>query len=189
MKRAFLPVLMIIPFFLSACGDAGALEDAFLESRERLAAAEKITLEAEVTAELYDSTFECSLKCSRENGEYTVEVLKPENISGIRAKMSEEESLLEYDGLILALPDPSPGSASPLEALPLLTQALIKGHLSSIWRESEGEQSLAAAQLYISESDYAQIWMDTEKFIPRNMELVSGGRAVVKCKIVSFTEE
>ena len=43
--------------------------------------------------------------------------------------------------------------------------------------------------MYISDSDYAAVWFDRENFIPKHMELVSGGRAVVKCDIESFTEE
>ena len=189
MKRAILPVLMMISLFMCSCGDAAAMEKDFLKEREELGAAEKISLTAEVTAELYDSVFECTLRCSLEAGEYTVEVLKPDIISGIRAKIAAGETELEYEGLILALPDPSLGSASPLEALPVLMEALIGGHLRSIWSESEEGQELAVAEVYVSDTEQAHIWMDTENFIPRNMELVSGGRAVVKYKITEFSED
>ena len=189
MRRAILPVLMIIALIMCACGDEAALEKAFLGAREDMAQAERVSFTAEVVAELSDNVFECSLECSREGKESLVEVLKPEEIAGIRARLAEGEREMEFDGLILALPDSDPESVSPLEAMPMLMDAWLDGHLRSVWRESEDGQELAVAEVYVSETEYAIIWMDTENFIPINMELVSGGRTVVKCKIVSFTEE
>ena len=187
MKRV-LPVLMIMAIFLSACGESAALENALGEARERWAQSERVSFTAEVIAEMEQSRFDCSLSVSRCGEETTVEVLAPENLAGIKARLADGETELEYDGLILAVGN-GVGETSPLGAMPLLSDALLDGHVRSLWRESEGERGLAAAEIYVSETDYALVWFEEENFTPVHMELVSGGKAVVKCKIVSFTEE
>lgn len=188
MKRVF-PVLMIIALLLAGCGEAAALEKGLAEAREAWAQAESIGFTAEVTAELSDSVFDCSLAVTRSGEETAVEVLAPENIAGIKARLKAGETEIEYDGVILAVGDAALGEISPLAAMPMLMDALLQGHARSIWTESQGEEAFAVAELYVSETEYALLWLQRENFAPRHMELVSEGRAVVKCEIISFTEE
>lgn len=189
MKRAILPVLMITALFLGGCGGTAALEKGFEEACARRVEAGCVAFTAEVTAELTDSVFECTLACSRSGEETTVEVLAPENISGIKAHVKAGETEIEYEGVILAVADPEKGEISPLEAMPMLMDALTRGHARSIWKESDGERELAAAEVFLTDTEYALLWLEGENFTPVNMELVSGSRAVVKCKISSFSEE
>lgn len=189
MKRAILSVLMTAVLLLGGCGETAALQEGFEASVQRRAGAGTVAFTADVTAELTDSVFECSLSCSRSGGETVVEVLAPEELSGIKARIKQGKTELEYDSLILAIEDAQAGETSPLEAMPMLMDALTQGYARSIWSESEGERELAVAEVFLTDTDYALLWMEGESFTPCNMELVSGGRAVVKCKITSFTEE
>ena len=139
MKRVVLPVLMILSLLLAGCGEAAALEKAFEDAREGWCAAEKLSFTARVTTELADSVFECTLAVEKSAEETTVEILSPENISGIKVRVKDGESELHYEGLILAIADPNAGETSPMEALPLLTEALLEGYLRGIWAEKEGD--------------------------------------------------
>lgn len=187
MKRVF-PVLMIIALLLAGCGESEKLKEGLEEARENWAAAQSISFTAAVTAELSGSVFECTLRCSRSGEETVVEVLAPEIIAGISARIGSEGAELEYDGLILALGDAVKGEVSPVNAMPTVLSALLEGHVTGIWRESEGEKALIAAECYVSDSEYVKLWLD-ENWIPVYSELVSGGKAVVKCTIEEFTEE
>lgn len=187
MKRV-LPVLMIIALLLAGCGDSEKLEDELEKARESWSAAECLSLTAAVTAELSGSVFECTLRCSRSGEETVVEVIAPELIAGISARIDADGSELEYDGLILTLGDAMKGEVSPVTAMPTILNALLEGHVTGIWCESEGEKELIAAECYVSDTEYVKLWFD-ESFVPLCSELVSGGRAVVKCTIQEFTKD
>lgn len=98
MRRVIAPVLMIIALLLGGCGESERLEKQLAEAREGWCAAESISVTADVTAELGDSTFKCRLLCTHSSDETVVEVLSPENIAGIRARLKDGETKLEYDG-------------------------------------------------------------------------------------------
>lgn len=189
MRRVVIPVLMMIGLLFCGCGEGEKLEKGLEQARVNWAEAESVTITADVTAELTESSFSCNLLCTRSGEETMVEVLSPENIAGIKARLSEDAAEIEYDGLILAVGDAGKGEISPLRALPMLLDALLTGHVRSIWAETEETGQLAAAEIFISETEYARIWFDRENFAPLHAELVSDGRAVVKCEIKSFTEE
>ncbi len=188
-RRLTASILLIISLLLSGCGEAQRLEAAFEKARENWQAAESLCFTAEVTAELYDSVFSCTLLCTHKGGETVVEILSPENISGIRARVKEGEAQLEFDGVILAIGDPLKGEVSPLSTIPLIMSALLEGHVTLLWSEAEDEQVLTVAEIYVDEDSSLRLWFDRENFTLTHGELVSGGRAVVKCKISDFTEE
>lgn len=188
-KRLLASLLMIISLLFCGCGEAQRLEAAFEKARENWQEAKSLSFTAEVTAELYDSVFSCTLLCTYSDGETVVEILSPENIAGIKARLKDGEAQLEYDGLILAIGDPMRGESSPLGAMPLIISALLEGHVTLLWDETQGESRMAAAEIYVDENSSLRLWFDRENFTLLHGELVSGGRAVVKCKISDFTGE
>ena len=189
MRQVIVPVLMIISLLLGGCRENDKLQRELDGAREEWAAANSLSFTASVTAELSDSVFECVLECTKSEETLVVEIKSPENIAGIRARLSEGKTELEYDGLILAVGDPMKGEISPLSAMPIIMQALTEGHAMRIWPERDGEQEMLCAEVYVSESDCAKLWFDRENCNFVHAELVSDGRAVVKCEIVSFTKE
>lgn len=188
-KRTVALILLIISLFLGGCGETKRLEKEFEEARERWRQAESLSFKAEVTAELYDSVFCCTLLCTRKGEETVVEILAPENIAGIKARLRDGETVLEYDGLILAVGDKGKGEISPLAAMPMILSALTEGYVDLLWNEKEEETPLAAVEIYVDENSSLRLWFERENFTLLQGELVSGGRAVVKCKISDFTEE
>lgn len=188
MRRVIVPALMIIALILGGCG-SGGLEKDFEEARKQLAEAEKLSFTADVTAELSGSVFECRLLCTRSKGETLVEVIAPENISGIKARLGEGEAHIEYEGIILAIGDPTKGECSPISAVAAIMSALVEAPLSLIWKEKAQERELIAGEFYVSETESARLWFSKENYSLVHAELVSEGQAVVKCRIEEFTKE
>ncbi len=189
MKRIIVPVLMITLLLLSGCAKNAALEKSFEDERIKWSGAQSLSFTADVVTELGDSRFECSLHCTRDSEGILLEVIKPENISGIRARLNEGKAQLEYEGIILAVEDSSIGETSPVAAVAMLMKALINSPCTQLWTETDMEQELVVAELYISEEEYARLWFLKENFTLIHAELVSEGCSVVKCKISSFTKE
>ncbi|MBQ8264081.1 MAG: hypothetical protein IJY96_04800 [Oscillospiraceae bacterium] len=186
MKR-LLSVLLMTALVLSGCGESVKLRENFEEARGRWCGAEEISFAADMEADLGDSIFSCGVLCTVCGGETVIELTSPENIAGIRARLGDGETRLEYDGLILALGDAGQDGSSPLGAAAVFAESLLEGHLTGIWTEEEG--SLAAADFYVSETEYARLWFERENFVPVHAELVQEGQVVVKCSITNFTKE
>ncbi len=189
MRRVIVPALMIIALLLGGCGESDKLREELDEARAEWNSEETVSFTANVTAELSGSSFQCTLLCTHSAEETVVEILSPEIIAGIKARLKDGETEIEYDGIILAVGDPMKGEISPLSAMPMIMEALLSGHVTGLWTESEGDTEMVAAEVYISENEYAKLWFDTENYTLIHAELVSGAKAVVKCEIVSFTKE
>ena len=189
MKRLVVPALMILALLLGGCGKGGGLEKSFEEERIKWSQAKELSFTADIVAELADSSFECTLQCSRDGEGILLEVLKPENISGVKARLNENRAQIEYEGIILAVENESIGETSPVTAAAMIMKALTKSPLTQIWTEKAQERELIVSELYISEREYARLWFLKENFSLVHAELVSDGRAVVKCDIESFTKE
>jgi len=186
-RRVIAPVLMIAALLLSGCSGEKAFERERQEARSRWQESESLSFKAEVCAELNEGVFECSLRCTFSSGETVIEILSPESIAGIKARIGEGETRLEYDGIILALGDPMLGESSPLAAMPTIMNSLLKGHVNYMWSETEDDLPLAVWEVYVDESSSMNLWFERENYTLMHAELVSGGRAVVKCKITDFS--
>ncbi len=188
MKRFVVPALMIMALLLGGCSKGG-LEKSFEEERIKWTQAKALSFTAEIVAELGDSSFECTLQCSREEEKIVLEVLQPENIAGIKAILNEDSAQIEYEGIILAVEDASMGEISPVSAAAKMMKALTQSTLTQIWTEKAQERELIVAELYISEREYVRLWFLKENFSLIHAELVSDGQCVVKCDVESFTKE
>ena len=188
-RRALIPVLMIISLLFCSCGEKDTLEKSLREARERWEEGESLRFTAEICAELSKEVFTCKLECTHENGETVIEIIEPQNIAGIKARMREGETTLEYDGLILAIENPMMGEASPLGAMGIFMDALRSGFVTQMWMERENECPIAVYELYVDDNTSAKLWFWEENFALMNAELVRDGRSVVKCKVIDFTEE
>lgn len=185
MRRMCLSVLMII-LLLTGCGESGELEQKIDALRRTLDGAGKLSFTAEVTADLGESQFTCTLRCTAAAEETVLTVTEPEIIAGVTARLGGGETKLEYDGVELAV-GATEGGFTPVGAVPVLLEAVRSGHVTQCWREKAGEEELLAARTYIDESSYALLWFREESMEPVYGELVTGDRAVIQCAISEFT--
>lgn len=186
MRRWLLPALMIT-LLLTGCG--GSKPERKLEDmRKTLAAAQEVTLTAEVTALLRDEEFSCTLACTAAPECVTVEVLAPETIAGIRATVGADGTRIEYEDVALGLGGWAP-DAAPVTALPLLLTALRTGSTLRAWTEWEEERTLFVREYYVTDDTTLCVWFDAKTSLPVHAEFSgsSGGRTLLRCEITDFT--
>ena len=188
MKRALRSALMIT-LLLAGCGGEAALEKQLEARRDEYAAAETLSFTAEITADLGNEVFPCTLACTATAEETRVEVLEPSIVSGVTACLRAGETELRYDGLQLSFGAADAGPGSPMAFAPLLTEALRSGHIVRTWREREtdGEPALAAAEIYVDDARQLTVWYASDTLIPQAALLASDGVEAVRCTLRDFT--
>ena len=184
MRRWLLGALMIT-LLLTGCGSA-APERKLDELQKTLHAAQELSVTADVTANLGEERFSCTLRCVSTPEQTSVEVLSPETVAGIRAVVGAEGTKLEYDGLSLGVGGWEP-DASPVTALPLLLRAMRSGSTLRSWTEWEGERTLFVREAFVSDDTSAAVWFDAQTLQPVHAELTRGGETALRCEITEFT--
>ena len=185
MRRYLLPALMI-SLLLSGCGSAG-VQRKIAEQNQRFAAAEALSFTADVTANLGAEVFDCTLACAFAGEAVTVEVLAPESVAGIRARVEDGSVALEYEGLSLGVGTAGLDDITPVGAGPLLIQALRSGFLQRCWTERDGDRALLVAQVYDSDLAALTLRYDGETLTPLHWEVSQDGAVVLRCEIRDFT--
>ncbi len=184
MRRWLLPALMI-PLLLAGCGRSAA-ERKVDEMRAALRASVEIAVTADVTANLGDERFSCTLECRTDAEKTTVEIIAPESVAGIRAVVSGDGTKIEYAGLSLGVGGWRPGSA-PVTALPLLLTALKSGSTLRTWTEWEGERTVFVRELYVTDDTTLCVWIDAATTLPIHAEYSQGGETLLRCEIKDFS--
>ena len=112
----------------------------------------------------------------------TITVLSPASISGVSARVEQGGTALEYDGLILDTGDLDAFGLSPMSALPLMVEALCRGHADAFW-EDEG---LAYVELLYDDHTTVQVAFD-EAMVPCRCEWICDGTVAVSCEIQNWS--
>ena len=178
MKKSLLPLLLCVCLLLSGCGGR-AEETRFARFSEFLSARDTLSFTAELRAEYEDKTLRFTLAYQKDAEGQTVQVLKPERIAGIRARLGAGSGTLEYEGLILDTGPLDPYGLTPMNALPKLVEALCTGHLDSHWSE-EGHPVF---RLILDDQLSVSVWFEPESMTPLYAELQSGDKVCVFCGI------
>ena len=177
MKKLRLCLPLVLCLLLSACGQNPA-EARFLAFSEELREAERLDFTARLTCEYPELTADFTLRYAmRPDGE-TVTVVEPAAIAGVRAHTGEGSRELLYDSLVLDLGEPD-GSLSPASALPMLVEALRRGHPDAYWQEDGGD----AVRLILDDQLSADVRFSGDAGLPVHAQLISGDRVCVRCEI------
>ena len=179
MRRRIMAALMtaLMLFPLTACG-GDAARSAFEELRaSREGGTAELT--AEVTAWGRDATLSCA---SDETGS-EIETLAPELISGVRARIENENASLEYEGLILDAGEAAEG-LSPVTALPKLCEAIRTAYVELAW--TEGGETVVSL---VPEDETAITLRLDETGRPISAEFTSreDGRCLITLRISEFS--
>lgn len=131
--KKLLPLLLIVSLLLGGCGNK--YEARYAEFSETLRERSDLCMTASVRAEYDDRSCSFTLRYTEDGGGCVVEVLEPELIRGVKARMSADGTKLVYDSVSVDTGDDGGTGLSPMGALPLLARALREGSLDSAWKE------------------------------------------------------
>ena len=173
-----LSILCVLP--LTGCG-AGREEARFERFRASLTDS-AVTVTAEVTARDADTLSVFTLRCAETPEGCALEVLAPEEIAGVKARLADGEAKLQFDDLILPMPQAA-DTVSPLMALPLVLQAARTGFLDLVW-DADG----LTAQLITDDDTAVRITFD-ENDLPVSAEIDVDGRTCAFCAITAWDAE
>lgn len=176
MKRFCLLLIPALCLLLTGCGSGSAQKDFEAFSNE-LAARSELEFTAELTAIYTDKNVPFTLAYEKEEGGCVVTVLEPKMVQGIRARISDGGTAVEYEGIMLDTGRLDDYGLSPMTALPILVEAMCSAHADSFWEEG----GLNAVKLLPSDTLSAVVWFDGG--VPVRAELISEGRVTVNCEI------
>lgn len=177
MKKARGALLLCVCLLLGGC--ASKNETRFRGFSEALRGRSDLVVTAEVRAEYDEQSCSFTLRCTEDGqGGCTVEVLEPELIRGVKARMSADGTKLVYEEVAV---DTGEGDAalSPMGALPLLLRALRDGALDSAWTENGS----CAVSLRPDDGVELTVLFDGE-MKPDYAEVTQNGKGVLFIKIL-----
>ena len=189
MRRFLIPAL-VISLLLTGCGERGAaVQRRVEEQREKTANAEEIKFTADITANFGNEVFNCTLDCCAGTDTVTAEVTAPESVAGIRVRITDGKTALEYGEISLGVGAAGTTGISPVSAVPLLISALRSGFLQRCWTEREEDRELVVAELYVTDEAALTVWYEEETMTPVHCEFSQDGSTVLRCEIRDFSME
>ncbi len=178
MSRKLLP-LMISLVLLCGCADTG--EDSFNEFVQTVSSAQELCFDADVRAEYSEKTAEFTLHYAQDAESAEVEILEPEIVAGIKARVAGDVLSLEYDGAMLDIGSFGDTELSPMSALPLLAKSLTDAHVELTWREDD----MIAARLVPNDDMLVTLWLDSA-LVPLSAEISYKEQTVIFIEISNW---
>lgn len=172
-RRAF--IVLMISVMLLLCGCSRSEEKAFLSFAETVSNAESIACDAHVTAEYDMISAEFDLDYSYSDGESVIEVVKPELIKGIKARVKDGETKLEYEGAILDIGTIGDTWISPMSSLPIMLNAIKESHLELAWDEND----MLVVRLVPEDDTTVTVWINADTLTPENAEITYNEKTAI----------
>ena len=181
MKKLFLPFLLILSLLLGGC--ASKNEARFRAFSEELQGRQDLTMTARVRTEYDETTASFTLRYTEDgSGGCAVEVLEPELIRGVKARMSADGTKLVYDSVAVDTGDDGGTGLSPMGALPLLARSLRSGALDSVWKEDGN-----CAVRLVPEDDVGVTVHFDGAMQPASAEIDAEGKTVLFVDLTEFS--
>ncbi|WP_295580762.1 hypothetical protein [uncultured Oscillibacter sp.] len=185
----WLCVPMMILCLLTACGGTDEAEAADLRDRYHDMAG--CTMEAKVSCGQEDLAWEAVLRCDYvPGGESTVEVLEPESIAGVRARLSDTDWSLEYEDLCLNAGPVGREEISPALCLPRLMNALRDGWL--LEENEEAWNDVPCLRITVDQSGVqdgkivSTVWLRQDDGTPLRGEIAVDGEIILTAEFTNF---
>lgn len=183
MRQVKLLALMTA-LILTLCGCSGGqtLEEKADEIQSEYSAWESLSITADITADYGDRVYDFKVKYTGNATEGTIEVLEPELIAGLTAKVSEDGNALIYDGAELSLGDLTASGISPMESIPLMIGQWSKGYIQNVVMDTLDGKDTFAITFTISEKEYLITWFEADSNLPIKAEVYFDNSMVLCCE-------
>jgi hypothetical protein len=178
-----IPLILIL--LLSACSatKSGGQQLA-LDIRAYLLKASKVDMTADVTADYVDRVYQFTFTYSGSADAGELTVTAPEDIAGLKAKVSVTGGTISYDGAELDTGKLTGDGLSPAESVPVLLGQWRSGYISGCNYEKLGDNDALAVITDVTETVKQRTWFDVKTRLPLRSELSENGRMVIA---VTFT--
>ena len=189
MRKGVCVPMIALCLLLAGCG--GTEETKAANVRDRYHDMAGCSMTAVVSCTQADQRWEATLQCEyTPGGESTVEVLEPETIAGVRAKLSDTDWSLEYEGNVLNIGPLSDEEISPVASLPRLMNALRDGWLLEENQEKWGE--VPCLRITVDQSGVqdgkilSTLWLRQDDGTPLRGEISVDGEIILTAEFTSF---
>lgn len=153
-----MPAIVTALVLLTGCTSFKSDKAAFEAWREEFLAGENHEMTATVRCMDSDRVSGFELLYTKTPEGERVEVLDDELIAGVSASISEDETQLIFDGVVLETGSALTEKLSPVSALPELMKSLSEGFVQSIGREKKDGEELLVTQLLTPEDMTVTLW-------------------------------
>lgn len=125
---------------LTGCGKAGGsgAEELALTIRGEYLAMEHCALQAAVTADYGQRVYQYEMAAAVTGQETVLTLSAPETVAGLTARITGEDSRLEFDGVCVETGPLDGNGLTPVSALPALLEAARSGYMTACALEEDG---------------------------------------------------
>lgn len=183
MKRIAAAIIALV--MLSGCTGKRDELDRVMALRAMLLACERVSFDAEITADYGDSLHNFAMSCTGDNdGNLSFTVTEPETISGITGRFEAGEGKLTFDDTALAFPLLADGQVAPVSGPWIFLKTLLGGYLTSCVQEEELLR-VTIDDSYEDDALQLDIWFDSADK-PLRAEIFFDNRRIVTMDIAAF---
>ncbi len=158
------------------------MEEKAIEIQTEYAQWENISITGDITADYGDRVYEFKVKFTGNESEGTIEVLEPDEIAGLTAKIAEDGNSLIYDGVELSLGDLTANGVSPIECIPMMIDQWSEGYIQNAVTDKLNDSDTVAITFTISEDEYLVTWFEADTNLPIRAELFFDNNMVICCE-------
>ncbi len=179
---------LLLLLTLCACGGVrNNAEELALDIRTSLLEADTLDLTADVTADYGERVYDFTVRFTGDADKGAMEILAPEEIAGLKARIDLSGATLEYDGAELDTGALTADGLSPAEAIPVLISQWQSGFISGCSFEKLDEAETLTVTTDVSETVTSKTWFDVKTRLPLRSELSDNGRMAVTVRFDSAT--
>ncbi|WP_341480889.1 hypothetical protein [Lawsonibacter celer] len=187
--------MMILCLILAACGgeSGGQAEQLALDIRGEYLEMASCAGQTEVIADYGQRVYEYGISFQWEReGDLVLTVTAPVEAAGITARVSGEQTSLEYDGVRLETGPLNEDGLSPIDAIPALLRALREDFIAECGMEKLGETHTLrlccrAPENTAGVGEEITLWLHPETHALLRGEVSQDGFTVIQCTFTEFT--
>ena len=183
-KQVVILALMItLSLLLCACSPREkSADELFQEIALQYGETENFDINMSVTADYGDRVYQYSLKYTGTGEDGSLQIIQPENISGLTAKISGGEASLIFDGAEINTGSIAGLKLTPIGAIPEMVKCWQEASAAETSYETILDTDTLRASYSFSDNAVFITWFDVLTHFPVMSEIAVDGQTVITCK-------